>query len=551
VRTRRATIAIGAHVTLALVSTWPLVLDWRTRLPLGAEGVGTVPYFNLWTLRWNAERIAAGFRGYWDAPIFWPLRGTFARSEAQPLTGLVYALWHPIGGDVGAYNLTLWTLLTLNGLALTLLARRLGAGFGAAVLAGALGQTVAFVGNELGVIQLVPLFPVWLVLERLVAYRDRPGWRRLAGAGAWCAVLALTSGYYALFLGTALLVVGPILVGRSRPLWLLARDVAIAGLVALAIAGPFLLAQQHQTTAEGWSTETVTALSARPGDFVRHDPATVDVPWAFTRDGGQALFAGGVVALLAAIGVGAGVTHRPRVVATLLAGAIVMFVVAVGLRLRWGDLAPYALLRDHVPGFDRLRSPFRAGALVQAFVVVLAACGLAWLWRWRRPAGRILAVALTCASVVETVHWGQPTIIVPSVARFDWVQHLAVAPDGPVVMIPFPEDGGVEAYEDTTIAMLAGLEHGHPLLNGYTGLFPQAYRDLRADMSYFPDDYDLRVLRDIGASYVVLRHDFARYSESNDWLERYGWTRTLRGTARDVWRAPATTSAPSSPPTSP
>jgi hypothetical protein len=194
--------------------------------------------------------------------------------------------------------------------------------------------------------------------------------------------------------------------------------------------------------------------------------------------------------------------------------------------------------------------------MTQSLLVVLTALALAWMWR--RPAGRVLAVAFVFASVAETVHWNQPTEVVPRVARFDWVRWLADAPDGAAVMVPFPASGSVNDYEDTTTAMLASLEHGHPIVNGYTGLFPQAYADLRADMELFPDDFDLRLLADSGARYLVLRHDFERYELANTYLERYGWILRFTGEGsdgRDVWElSPAVTTSergPSSRPATP
>ncbi len=545
-RHTRAVTACSVHAALAIATTWPLALDWRTRIPLGAENVATVPEFNLWTLRWNAERLAHGFRGYWDAPIFWPTKGTFARSEAQPLTGLLYALLHPFGGDVGAYNLTLWSLLVLNGLALTLLARRLGATFVPALLAGALGQTLAFVFNELGVLQLAPLFPLWLLLERLVAYHRAPSAARLGAAGAWLGVMALVSGYYALFTALALLVIGPLLVAGRRSSLRLLAELAIAAVVAATIAAPFSLAQRANTGGETWSDETVLANSARPLDWIQRDGATVPVPWARERAGGTALFAGGILLGLATLGVVVSTRRRDqRLVIGCLGAVTVLVLVSFGTRVRWGDVAPYTFLRDHVDGFDRLRSPFRAAAIAHAFIAVLAALALAWMWR--RPAGRILAVAFVVGSVVETIHWDQPTATVPDVARFDWVQWLHDAPEGAVAMVPFPGSGSVYDYEATTIAMLAGLEHGHPLVNGYTGLFPETYRQLRAVMQSFPDRASIAQLGKHDVRYIVVRHDFALYAVTTTALPELGYDLAFAGDVRDVW----VTRQPSSPATTP
>lgn len=533
-RATRAALAVASQGLLAVITTWPLATRWRTHLPLGAEAVPTVPQFNLWTLQWNAARIPDLFRGYWDAPIFAPTAGTFARSEAQPLTGMLFTIVRPFTGDVGGYNVVLLALLTLNGLALALLARRLGANYPAALLAGAIGQTLPFVFNELGVLQLVPLFPFWLLLERLVAYRQRPGCARLAAAGAALGALALVSGYYALFTGLVLVVMGPALVIGVRPWRLLARDVAVAGAIAGAIALPFSLAQQHNTAGATWSYETVEVNSARGIDLLRHDDGTVGVPWAFERDGGQALFPGGFLLLLAGIGVAGSTRSHRRFVVGAIAAAALLAIVALGLRLRIAGHVPYAFWRDHVPGFDRLRSPFRAAVMPQALLAALAALGLAWLWR--RPAGRVLAVAFVVASVIETVHWDQPTSRVPEVAAFDWVQWLDDAPAGVVAMVPFPTSGNVDDYEDTTVAMLAGLEHGHPLVNGYTGLFPESYRSLRAELAWFPDAATVAMLDEFDVAYVVIRHDWERATTAARVLPDLGYERVFAGTARDVWR---------------
>src|SRR5690349_7977848 len=83
-RLRRTAAAAGCtalYVTAALLVTWPLARHLTSHLPLGGLDAPTVPWFNLWTLAWNADRLAHGLHGYWDAPIFYPARDTFALSE--------------------------------------------------------------------------------------------------------------------------------------------------------------------------------------------------------------------------------------------------------------------------------------------------------------------------------------------------------------------------------------------------------------------------------------------------------------------------------------
>lgn len=104
------------YALAAVALTWPLAQFVATRLPLGRETSATVPLFNLWTRQWNARELAAGFRGYWDAPIFYPTAGAFALTEPQPLTGAIFAAVMAWAGSAPlAHNLVLLLYLALNG----------------------------------------------------------------------------------------------------------------------------------------------------------------------------------------------------------------------------------------------------------------------------------------------------------------------------------------------------------------------------------------------------------------------------------------------------
>ena len=116
------------YLVCALYFTWPLVRAATTHVLDDAWTRGTVPLLNVWILEWNADRILHGYQGYWDAPIFHGTDGSFAFSEPQPLTGIVYApLRWIFGSPPLAYNLVLWAMLTLNGIGARLIMRRMGA----------------------------------------------------------------------------------------------------------------------------------------------------------------------------------------------------------------------------------------------------------------------------------------------------------------------------------------------------------------------------------------------------------------------------------------
>ncbi len=565
------------HACVALVLTWPLALHVGDSLPAGVEGEQTVPLFNLWTLRWNQAQIGDLYRQYWDAPIFHPTPGAFALSEPQPLTGLVFA---PIAwitrNPVLAYNVVLLLVLTLNGLAAARLARRLGAGVGPAALAGVMAQALPFVANQLAVLQLTVLFPMFFLLDSVIAWvgrprppdepigdPPRPGPRAWAAAtGLWLAVTFLTCGYYGLFSTVVIGGASLAFVRRDWLSWAWAGQAAIAAAVFAVLALPFLLAQARYTNAYTRSDETIRALSALPVDYARLHPASHGAsfaPWLADAGGtehwlypGTALLvlaiAGGVVATRRASVPSAAVerSRRRRVLLFLEIGVLLALLLSFGLRLASGGVGPYVVLRDHVPGFQDLRSPYRFAVLVQVFLVALAALGLDGLWRAGRraadaprsararlPLGAVAAVAIVVLGVLEVSKVPERLLVAPASATTtstdpsalaDWVTWLRDHRgddrdgDGSVANVPFPADASARAYEPTTRWMIDGLAHGHPLVNGYSGLFPPSYEDLEQAMRSFPSVTSVQHLRDAGVTFVVVERS---------WLtpDAQGWMR--------------------------
>ncbi len=572
----RARVQVPFHALVALVLTWPLAGHLTDSVPLGVETVGTVPLFNLWTLRWNQDQVGDLFRHYWDAPIFHPTPGAFALSEPQPLTGLFFA---PISwathNPVLAYNITLLVILTLNGIAAARLCRRLGAGPWPAALAGVMAQALPFVAGQLGVLQLVVVFPLFLLADAVLAWAPRGGRRRAALIGLWLAVTFLTCGYYGLF---AVVVIGLASLTLIRRSWFVgsrAIDLVLGAAVFSVLVLPVVLEQAHYTAPYRRAAETIENLSAEPVDFLRLPPGALGssfLPW-LRDEGGSAHFlypgtallglavAGAMIELVrvarsraarsraaatgtavAAVGPAEptatidGLIEQRRRVLFCVAAAGLAIVLSVGLRLDIGGFRPYDVLRLHVPGFANLRSPFRFAVLDQVFLVPLAGLALGRLWGWRpglvTPAARVavgigLAVAIIAVGVVEVAPWPEPLFVVPDPGG-DWVTWLQDHPvgaapgaesgDGSVAMVPFPVSGDVTAYESTSRWMLSGLDHGHPLVNGYSGLFPASYDELEAAMQSFPSERSVASLRARHVTYVVVARSWLT-PEAQSWMQ--------------------------------
>lgn len=477
---------VVVHAVAAVLSTWPLIGHLGDGLPQGREPVATVPYFNLWSLQWTADTLPRSMSRWWDAPIFAPLTGSYARSELQPLTGLAFGVLRWFASPSVAYGLLVLLALFLNGLAANALARRLGAGTVVACVLGVFAQTVPFLFEQLGVLQLLMVWPVLVTVHLLLDWADDPRLRTAAAAGASMAVAYLTCSYHAALFGMAAVVCVPVLVRRS---WLgewrrRAFGLLFAGGVFALLALPFAIGQQQRLHDARWTDATIHAGSANWNDLV---------------PGGHQ-WVGSVVALLAVCGVI--VARRQRHTWFLVALAVVATVVAMGTKLSLFGWRPYALLVDHVSVVARMRSPFRAVALAQVLLVVLAAPFAQWCWVHRARAGRpLLAGALVLAA--WPLQLGSGPIAALPVDDLVWATWLHDHPGGTVAMMPMPAERPVEYFEPTSEWMVQALQHGHPLVNGYTGFFPPGDRALRLRMASFPDEATVTELRDLGVEFVV------------------------------------------------
>lgn len=505
---------VGLYAACACVVSWPLLPHIATHLPLGTETSATVPLFNLWTLLWNSDRLRHGYTGYWNAPIFYPTPGALALSEPQPLTGLFFtAIAFLTRNPALAYNLVLLTFLTLNGMASYTLFAQLGLEAVPALLSGIPAVSLPFVLNELGVLQLTAIFPIFMALAALVAFARQGDLRSAIGLGLWAAATFLICEYYGLFLTLFVGVAAIIFVRGAHLAWMPTRHL-LAGLAAAAL--PLLLilpAQQSFTSHYTRSTATIKLNSAQPDDYLRvsRDSSWQSfTPWIETGGGGERLYPGAILLRLGLIGaIEAWRRGQRRWMMFCVLGAGLAFILSLGLNLQVANFRPYDLLRNDYPGFRQLRSPFRFAVFAQILLAGLAGFGVAWWWRRPHRIGRGLAIGLVALSVLET------SAIPARLSAFPferlnepWIMWLASQPPGPVAMAPFPASGQSRAYEPTTVAMLQAFEYGHPLVNGYSGFFPSSYLALRYAMQKFPDDESVGLLIKSGAVYLVIERDW-------------------------------------------
>ena len=125
--------AVSGHVILALIMSWPLVLD------LAGSGVTDRPdgRLNVWILAWDAHALLHAPARLFQAPIFHPLPDALAFSENLILPAILAAPATLLGGPVLGYNLMLLLSAVVSGLGVQMLVRRASGDRLAAFVAGA------------------------------------------------------------------------------------------------------------------------------------------------------------------------------------------------------------------------------------------------------------------------------------------------------------------------------------------------------------------------------------------------------------------------------
>ena len=500
-----ASLAFGAlllFAALAAVHTWPLVSAPATLSR--NDNADTV--LNTWAITWIARALVTDPSTVLHGNIFHPERFTIAFSEPVVVPGALSVPVHAAGASpVLTYNISLLLGYALSGWAMQWLMWRWTSSFPASLVAGSLFAFNAHSLVSMGHIQAIHAYglPMLLAgLDGLCRPDRRIGHGLLAGAAT--AVLALTSGYLAIF-GVVCGIV--VLLVRGRDLLLPPRRTLVgAGLAGAVLAGVLLFpvlrayAEVRQTHGFERSLDLVAQMSAN-GPAYLATPARVHAGWArevyATMEPRDSLFPGIAATILALAGVLVWPRRwmDPRV--RVAAG-----ITLAGLVLSFGPATPvYEPFYSTVPFASGVRAASRFGVLWLTGLAMLAAFGVAGLGRSRlRLAGALAVVALVA---VNAEAFRGPVPYVPARALSPVYDTLARLPDGVVAEMPFwwlPADVPRNAG-----AMLGSTRHWKPLLNGYSGFTPASYRRRADTLWYFPfraasfDELDRA-----GARWVVL-----------------------------------------------
>jgi hypothetical protein len=552
--------------------TWPVARFLSTGLPRGYETVPAVPLLNLWTLWWNADRASDGWRDYWHAPIFYPVRSAFVFSEAQPELAILSPLvW--LCGPVCAYNVFLLVTLTLNGAVTAGWLRSEGLSLGAAVLAALLTVSLPFIIWQMGVLQLTVLWPAVLTIWLTRVALQTPCWWVGLAWGAAFAFTYASCNYYGLFLVVLLVPAGLCWCCRAICSKRALLTVVLAAMVAGAGVFPIVYEQLAAAREHQWerSDDMLRGLSAQWTDYT-------DSPWPQWFSGTEwpvegrinlwTLGPGGGNLMLAAAGLIVGLWYPPsrrRTMFLVVFGGCA-FVFSLGPTFELWNGSPYNLLRKAVPGFSAIRSPFRFAVFVQWTTTVLAVSLLDVVVSQRRTstAAPVMAsaagssvtatasdlisvgtrslaqgvaaeatnpsavaswrscrlmtwlrngLALLAAAMLVSECRPLPGVIdpVPSLNPPPlWVEFLRdeTPPDDPVVCLPFAYGADVTGFVDITWWMYWSIGHRRWLVNGYSGFFPRVSRQWETVLVNFPNDGGPQLVA-AGIPWAVVQRSYA------------------------------------------
>ena len=539
---KEAALVLGGFTCLTLVLSYPLILEFGDPLP---SDLGD-PLLNAWILAWDSQRLLDGFLGLWQAPIFYPYPDTLAYSEhLLGIAVLVAPVQWLFDNLVLTYNVGFVLSYVLAGSGMYLLVRSLTGQRWAATLAGLAFAFCPYRAMQIPHLQV--LMAGWMPVGLWGLHRYHVGGKRAALAVFAVAFLlqGLSNGYYLYFFTLPVAIVG----GYSllRPRRARRRVFLDFGVTALAIAGVLMpVAMVYYEVRQGQGLvrgiDEIVSYSADLASYFHADPALfVWGGWLARGTPEAQLFAGMTLmllvgaTLLTVAGASPAVhalrleqrTGMPlRTLVGLYAGiALAALLLSLGPEARsWGisffPVSPYQLAMWLVPGLDGLRVPARLAMVVYLGLSVLAGIGVAaWFPRFSAKFRTVLGLTLAVLILLEGYRGPFPLEELPRARQsFDTVIYnwLADSPAGAVLELPLQARHRNQDTNHTLQYQYRTLEHGHPIINGFSGYQTPLVGFLPVAPAWDPSVTSelLRGLRSIGVRYIIV-HEESFYGDRN------------------------------------
>jgi hypothetical protein len=524
---REVLITAAAAVVIAVVMTWPLVLNLGDVVP---RDIGD-PLAIAWQPAWGGHALLNQPLEFFDANRFWPIADSLAFGDAligYAPTGMV--------GDGPDDAIVRYDLLFVFSYALAffgayLLAREVGLGPAGAAIAGVAFAFAPFRLEQDGHMQVIASGGIPLSLALFVrGFRLRQPWWIMAGwlVAAWQVSLGFVLGLpfaYGLAAACVAIFAGWLLRGRApvpRRVWVggIAGAVAfvgVCGLIArpyLEIADEFPEAKREVSEVAGFSGPLDVFITAPRESFVWGD-ATEGIREDLQNIPEKTLFPGALVLLLALVGLGSRSLDR-RVRIGLGAATVAVMALELGFREEGGLLWPYRVLYEALPGWDAIRTPGRLATFSSLALALLAAGGAEAAVRavrsrfdYPRDPSRRRAARVKFATAAMAGLLGLGIATEGRSLPFDPFDDQAM-PDVPdlgtsTADVPAPQLHLPAITPEQNRAYQLASSEGFPdIVNGRASTNPHPVLDLIDDMDTFPDPTSVRRLQDWGVRTVVI-----------------------------------------------
>jgi hypothetical protein len=496
---REVLLAFAASVAVAVAMHAPLVAHLGHDVP---RDLGD-PLAQAWQVAWGGHALLHQPLDFFQSNQFWPYPDTLAFSDSLAGYAPVGAIGEGPEAAMLRYGLLYLLAYALAGFGAYLLARELGAGPGAAAVAGAAFAFAPWRIEQSGHLHVlssggIPL-TVFLLLR---GWRTRSPGLLLGGwlVAAWQLSLGWTLGLQLAYLLAVMVAVAAVRWWRADPrpavgrpaLAALAAGILIFAATGTLIARPYLrVADDHPEARRG--PGTVVHYSGGPRLLIT---ASADsVAWGGltgpAREGISALpektlFPGLAILALAILGALKGPLPR-RLLAGATLGTAILAMGFTSADHRW--LFPYGWLYEIGPGWDAVRVPTRLWTLTSLGLALLAAGGAAWLLA-RAPRAGLVAVALVAAVLLD----GSAVVRHPAAPREP--AGLRGIP-APLLELPL-------RAEDNRRYLLWSTAGFPALVNGRSSTNPRSFLELEERIAGFPDAQSARLLREMGVRSVVL-----------------------------------------------
>ncbi|HEU4522326.1 MAG TPA: hypothetical protein VFT12_10005 [Thermoanaerobaculia bacterium] len=474
---RKHAAAALLFVLASVVMTWPLA-----RLMDRAVSDPGDPYINVWILDWDHHATFTKPLSLFHANAFHPARYSLAFSENLYGIALLLVPFRLLGMEpITAYNVAMLAGFAFSGFGAYLLTCRLTLSWPGAIAAGVFYAFVPF-----RFVHLSHLQHVWggwlpLLLAALIAYVDRPGWRRAAIFGFVFLMNGLTNIHWFLFGSFSTLVAAALFYAAGVRRW---KELVVSTTAALLLFAPFLYpyaaaADLYEMT-RSW--EETKLFSATLSDWG---------PGGGDGNPERRLFPG-LLSIAVALGALAAIRRHTRPVVLGIVWVTLGVAGSLGLNFFFHEF-----LFDAVPGFKAVRAPARWAAIAyigMAMLIAVTGATIERRWRW---ASLTIAPLLLATLWVAPIRWYLVDPEPPPVYRW-----IAEQPVRAIVELPINHAGSEYRY------LLRATAHQKPLLNGVSGFTPPFTARLTEMSKSAPiPEIFVEELRSVGTDLIVVHAD--------------------------------------------